>query len=244
MSWLRARATYANVVSTVCLFLLLGGAAYAAGALPKNSVGTKQLKANAVTGAKVKDGSLGGADIKLSTLGQVPSASHAASADTAAHAGSADQASRSNDAATLGGIGPAGFYPATDVRRIDFSGAIPAGATILSFDGLELRAGCQEGGLAGSTLLSVSATSSQPGAQIAAQMTSRESGSEKSTVGNFELSSTPSEVAKAFTALGAGGSQAVGTLLYHDATHSIAIVLELRAISGGSCQLSGTTAGA
>ncbi|HET9869773.1 MAG TPA: hypothetical protein VFR02_04685, partial [bacterium] len=34
------------------------GASYAAIKVPKNSVGTKQLKANAVTGAKVKNGSL------------------------------------------------------------------------------------------------------------------------------------------------------------------------------------------
>jgi hypothetical protein len=244
MSWLKARATYANVISTACLFLLLGGAAYAAGGLPKSSVGTKQLKANAVTGTKVKNGSLTGADLNLSTLGQVPSATHATSADTASHAAGADQANRAGDAATLGGLGPASFYPATDVRRIDFAGAIPTGATILSLDGLGISAGCQEGGLAGSTHLSVSATSVQPGAQIDAQMTSRESGAEKSTVSSFQLSSTPSEVAKAFTVVGGEGSQAVGTLLYHDATHAIAIVLELRAVSG-SCQLSGTaTAGA
>jgi hypothetical protein len=53
MRRLRPRLTYANVVSTICLFILLGGAAYAAEALPKNSVGTKQLKNGAVTEAKL-----------------------------------------------------------------------------------------------------------------------------------------------------------------------------------------------
>jgi hypothetical protein len=43
MRRVRDRLTYANVVSTLCLFLLLGGEAYAATQLPKNSVGTKQL---------------------------------------------------------------------------------------------------------------------------------------------------------------------------------------------------------
>jgi len=49
------RPTYANVVSTLCLFLLLGGAsALAATQLAKNSVGTKQIKTSAVATAKIK----------------------------------------------------------------------------------------------------------------------------------------------------------------------------------------------
>lgn len=54
MKTIRKRLTYANVISTICLFLLLGGgAAYAATHLPKNSVGSKQLKKGAVTPAKL-----------------------------------------------------------------------------------------------------------------------------------------------------------------------------------------------
>jgi hypothetical protein len=67
---IRAKLTYANLVSTLCLFLLLsGGVAYAASRLGKNSVGTKQLKNNSVTGAKVKDGSLQTVDFGP---GQIP----------------------------------------------------------------------------------------------------------------------------------------------------------------------------
>lgn len=82
---MRKRLTYSNVVSTICLFVVLGGGAYAAGAihLPKNSVGNKQLKKNAVTGDKVKDGSLSGVDIKVASLGAVPSAQNAESAKNA-----------------------------------------------------------------------------------------------------------------------------------------------------------------
>jgi hypothetical protein len=76
----RATFSYANVVSTLCLFLLLGGGmAVAATQLGKNTVGPKQLKKNAVTaakvkagaitGAKVKDGSLTGADLQNGSLG-------------------------------------------------------------------------------------------------------------------------------------------------------------------------------
>jgi hypothetical protein len=54
MKRLRGKLTYANVISTACLVLLVGGGtALAATRLPKNSVGTKQLKKAAVTPAKL-----------------------------------------------------------------------------------------------------------------------------------------------------------------------------------------------
>jgi hypothetical protein len=49
------RLSYANVVSTLALFLVLtGGAAYASHQLSRRSVGSSQLKSNAVTTAKIK----------------------------------------------------------------------------------------------------------------------------------------------------------------------------------------------
>jgi hypothetical protein len=56
MKRLRGKLTYANVISTLCLFLLLGGgAAFAATQLPKNSVGARQIKRGAITPAKVSN---------------------------------------------------------------------------------------------------------------------------------------------------------------------------------------------
>lgn len=49
---IRKRLTYSNTIATLALFIALGGAAVAAG-LPRNSVGTKQLKRRAVTAAKL-----------------------------------------------------------------------------------------------------------------------------------------------------------------------------------------------
>src|SRR5439155_17872773 len=49
----KIRISPATVIAFVALLIALGGAAYAAFKLPKNSVGTKQIKSNAVTGAKV-----------------------------------------------------------------------------------------------------------------------------------------------------------------------------------------------
>jgi hypothetical protein len=56
------RPSPATAIAVIALFVALGGTGYAALKLPSNSVGTKQLKNNAVTGAKVKNGSLAAAD--------------------------------------------------------------------------------------------------------------------------------------------------------------------------------------
>jgi hypothetical protein len=88
MSKLRARLTYANVMATIAVFIALGGASFAALKLPKNSVGTKQLKKEAVTRGKVKKGTLTGAQINVSTLGTVPTADRANVAGTAGTANS------------------------------------------------------------------------------------------------------------------------------------------------------------
>jgi hypothetical protein len=108
---LRRHLTYANVISTLCLFLVLGGgAAVAATKLGKSSVGTEQLKGEAVTkgklgpdsvnSKKVVNGSLTGEDIVSSSLGKVPNASYADNAGHATTAGSADSASTATTADT------------------------------------------------------------------------------------------------------------------------------------------------
>lgn len=51
------KLNYANVIATIALFVALSGIAVAAG-LPKNSVGTKQLKRGAVNAAKLKRGAV------------------------------------------------------------------------------------------------------------------------------------------------------------------------------------------
>lgn len=59
----------ATIIATCALLVAIGGSGYAISRLPANSVGTAQLKKNAVTSAKVKDGSLLARDFKA---GQVP----------------------------------------------------------------------------------------------------------------------------------------------------------------------------
>src|SRR4051794_29114757 len=61
-----------TVLASVALLVALGGTAYAAGVLPANSVGTLQLRANAVTSSKVRDGSLRAVDFKPGQLPRGP----------------------------------------------------------------------------------------------------------------------------------------------------------------------------
>jgi hypothetical protein len=107
---IRNRLTYANVMSSIAVFLVLGGAtAFAASQLEKNSVGTKQLKknsvtaakikSNAVTTAKLKDNAVNGAKVDESSLGQVPKATTAVTATTAGSAGTAGVAEKVNGVA-------------------------------------------------------------------------------------------------------------------------------------------------
>ena len=68
-SSMRPRLTYANVMTTIAVFLALSGAtAFAATQLAKKSVGTKQLKANAVTTAKIKKNAVTKAKIKAKAV--------------------------------------------------------------------------------------------------------------------------------------------------------------------------------
>jgi hypothetical protein len=65
----RRRPSPAMVVACLSLTIALSGVGYAAVTLPRNSVGTAQLKANAVSSAKVKDRSLKAIDFGS---GQLP----------------------------------------------------------------------------------------------------------------------------------------------------------------------------
>ena len=119
----------ATVISSVALFVALGGTGYAVTALPDNSVGNRQLRAaavkeaelgnravvtrkladqaitnpklarGAVTGDRVSPDTLGGGQIDESSLGRVPSAATAGHATTADRAALADRVEMATRAA-------------------------------------------------------------------------------------------------------------------------------------------------
>lgn len=96
MKQIRKHITFANVMSSIAVFLVLGGgAAYAAkkigsneikgnsittGKLKKNAVTASKIKQNSIITAKIKNGAVTGPKVNLSTLGTVPSATNATNA--------------------------------------------------------------------------------------------------------------------------------------------------------------------
>jgi hypothetical protein len=138
-------------MSSIAVFLVLGGATAFAAGLAKNSVGSKQIKKNAVTSAKIKNnavttgkiknGAVTGSKLNLGSIGTVPSAANAG------HATSANNADNANNANTVGG---------NSVRRIFYSSnETAASQTILSLDGLTLTASCPTGEVEASASTSV-----------------------------------------------------------------------------------------
>jgi hypothetical protein len=119
----RLKLTYAGVISTLALFIALGGAGYAATQLPKNSVGSRQLRANAVTGAKIKNAAVTGEKLAPSALGTVPAARHADAVAVAETATSVTSAAR---AGTV--IAARSVTPPEPVRRIGTPGQPAFGA--------------------------------------------------------------------------------------------------------------------
>jgi hypothetical protein len=51
----RDRLTYSNVMATTALFIALGGTSYAVASLPRNSVGTNQIRSQAVRSSDIRD---------------------------------------------------------------------------------------------------------------------------------------------------------------------------------------------
>ena len=105
----RRHLGFANVTAFVALFVALSAGSYAAITLPKNSVGSKQLKANAVTSPKVKNGSLLASDFKA---GQLPAGKQGPPGPQGAQ----------------GPAGAAGASGATKVTPLDSSTIVAAGA--------------------------------------------------------------------------------------------------------------------
>jgi hypothetical protein len=159
---MRARLSYANVMATIAVFIALGGASYAAIKLPKNSVGTRQLKKNAVNGAKVADHSLRAVDIggAVARASNADEATHAKNADHAAmadHATTADRAATADNAiqAATAANGATGV----DYDEHDGTPATP----ILKLGDLTLNAECASGSSGFETDLIITGLSTKAG---------------------------------------------------------------------------------
>jgi hypothetical protein len=134
------RLSPALVVSFVALLVALGGTSYAAFSLPRNSVGTRQLKNGAVTNKKLAKGAVSTSKIASGT--SVPNALHANTADTATsatnatnainatnatNASNASNATNANSAASATDAAKLGGAPASTYEQ--YGATLPSGQT-------------------------------------------------------------------------------------------------------------------
>jgi hypothetical protein len=219
---LRSKLTYANVMASLAVFLVLGGAT-AWAALGKNTVGTKQLKNNAVTTgkikskavttAKIKDGAVTGAKVNLGSLGTVPSATNATNATNAGNAN------------TVAG---------STIRRFFYaSGSSAAVTSLASLNGLTINATCPGGNLEAFATTSVLGADVHSGGSILFEEESFYNEDDFFTVGDeFE-----------FLAAAEADSNE-GTMTYTTPGGAVVTVVFLAEEGGlGSCVLAGTMTG-
>ena len=68
MKRIRDKLNYANVTSSIALFIALGGTSYAL-TLPRNSVGSAQIRSKAVGGSEIRSGAVRSTDVRNRSLG-------------------------------------------------------------------------------------------------------------------------------------------------------------------------------
>jgi len=216
---IRKRITYANVMSSIAVFLILGGAT----AIAAKKIGTKQLRANsvttgkikkgAVTTAKIKDNAVNGAKVDESTLGEVPSAARATIA------GNADK---------VGG---------NSLVRFSFNQASPAGPTqVLNLNGLQLIANCPAG------IVTLTAQTTVNDSEISAENTNATANPATFSFGAFDDSFN---VGDNFVANGADHTDILGRVFFTSGTFNEVEVFfhEEDSIGGKNCVMNGYAIG-
>ena len=141
MRAIRDRISYANVVSTLALFLVVaGGSAFAATQLAKNSVGAKQLRKGAVTKAKIRKNAIVSSKVRNGSLRAADFASGQLPAGTPGATGPRGPRGQSGERGIKGETGAAGIsgyvqvdsFTAFDSNPVKFGTATcPQGTTII-----------------------------------------------------------------------------------------------------------------
>lgn len=139
------------VVALTALVIAVSGTAVAATRLVN---GDKLIKKGTLSGNRLRNHSITGTQVKLSTLGKVPSASNADTATNATNATNANHAASADSATNAMQAGSSN----NGAQRIDFvtsaatdpapsSGTSPGAHTVLSLDELTVTASCIDAGV-------------------------------------------------------------------------------------------------
>lgn len=147
------RPSPALIVASVALFVALGGGAYAAFKLPKNSVSSKQIKNGAVVNSKIANGAVGAAKLKNGAVTSSKLNTSGLTVPTANFANTAGSATNAVNAALVDG---------ETVSKVFANQPPNTGATtVYSRDGLTIQASCD-----GSGHNSLTATSTDGNAEL------------------------------------------------------------------------------
>ena len=161
------RPSPALVIACLALFVALGGTVLAATKIDGKTIKVKSLPGNrlvvgSVPGNRIAAGSLKGSQVQVDTLGEVPNAAHADSADTARRAQTATAADHATDATTING-----HAVGCTAGRREFAGACwdltPSAASVTAF---EAAAACAAQGGELPDLLQLLVFDKQPGVTI------------------------------------------------------------------------------
>ncbi|HEX6714141.1 MAG TPA: collagen-like protein [Thermoleophilaceae bacterium] len=230
---LRSRLTYANVVSTLCLFIVLGGTSYAVVVITG-----KNVKDNSLTGKDIKDRSLLRKDF---TAGQLPAGERGPAGPKGDQGAPGAQGSQGAQG-EQGGKGDKGDPgPAASRIAFDTTDNPTHNETLLTRDGLTLRAECFGHDIQDNIHVALDAASTEAGSTINGTLTRLVSGG----------APTPEQFGfypgQSFTPIladlspAAGYVRSEGSFVYETATKTDTVVFH--AIANDStkqCQVEGT----
>ncbi len=138
---MRKHLTYANVMATLAVFLVLGGGAYAALKLPKDSVTSKQIKKGSVKGSDLAEGAV--AKRQLADAGV-----------TGKDVAKDTLKGKNIDEGSLASVPDADRVGGNTVRQVSYSAeAGTAPETLVSLAGLTITAECPPAAPPGGVLL-------------------------------------------------------------------------------------------
>jgi hypothetical protein len=117
---LRTRLTFVNLVAVACLFVVLGGDSFAAGAVKSaaRSITGKDVKNGSLTGADLKAGSITGREVKDGSLTAADLASGLAVAGATGAAGAKGDAGAAGPQGAKGDAGAAGAPALTGLEIV------------------------------------------------------------------------------------------------------------------------------
>ena len=139
----RLKPSPATLIALTALVVALAGSAYAAIKIDtqdirRSAVTAKKLATNSVTNRAIAGDAVTGDEVNEGTLGQVPNAAKATTADQATNATNATNADQAGNATTVGGMRAQKFA----VKQLSST----ALTTIATLGTLDLRAGCDASG--------------------------------------------------------------------------------------------------